>query len=212
MQLSDKSLYELCDRFDWQYASFYGEPGYEQSYLTQQRAVILGDYWLRGDDKTIDDLQHFEQRWPRIWQALEESGVSFEWYDEWTIDYDHSKAYRTQADSYGWQTSIVWTDDGELITPDDDIQCWIDWAVDNPERCLMSRIHSSADLIAAGFTKWPDDDTFFENGWHPGQTDNPKDILQRIKDHDDELQVVFHIDSVGQWDVRFTAYTRKETE
>jgi hypothetical protein len=210
MILSDRTLSSLCERFCWDWASEYGEPGYGTFSNADVRAVILGDYWLRDRDKNTDKLQAFEDRWPRIWQALEESGVCFEWYDEWVVDHERSKAYRYRPDSYTWQPSVVHNEHGDLLTPDDDIEDWIDWAKNEPTRALLRSVHRDADLTAAGFTIWPDDDTYFENGFHPGQDDNPTDITDQIRAiHGDTVDIVFHISGVGQFDIRFTTYIRE---
>lgn len=211
MILSNRTISDLCYRFCWDWASEYGEPGYGTFSSADVRAVILGDYWLHGADKTSDKLQSFEDRWPRVWQALEESGVCFEWYDEWVIDHERSKAYRYRPDCYTWQPSVIHTDNGDLLTPDDDIEDWIDWAKNKPTRALVRSVHREADLNAAGFYVCRQLETSeFENGWNPGQDDNPTDVTEQIRAiHRDTVDIVFHISGVGQWDVRFQAYIRE---
>jgi hypothetical protein len=41
---------------------------------------------------------------------LEEAGYELEYSDEWFVDYNYDKAYRTVEDSYHWQCQIHFTD------------------------------------------------------------------------------------------------------
>lgn len=49
----------------------------------------------------------------------------------------------------------------------------------------------------------------FESGFHPGQTDNPRAIFERLREKYDRL--LFVIDGAGQFDVRFSIW-RKVSE
>jgi hypothetical protein len=224
MELSTDTIYRfLSERHDeWESCSEYGEPGYQDSRTT---LVVLGDYWCRcgknphtgqrkswgrdGETVAPTDLHDYASHHPRMWAALESQGVQFEWCDEWTIDYDYDKAYRTQGDSYHWQPTAIYTDDGDLMTPDDDIEVWIEWCADEPTRCLPSRVYSASDLEAVGFESY---NGIYENGWHPGQTDDPNKITDTIRREYPDHTIVFVLAESSQFYIRFTAYVRAPQE
>ena len=192
-------------------ANEYGEPGYGNHYTT---GVLVGDWWCRCGEVLKEDgsreLHDLAHHYPRTFAALEESGWEMEWEDEWVVTYDGqtSRAYRTQPDSYSWQSSVMLTEGGEYLTPEDDVEEWVAEVVDEPHRALTSRVWSVGDLERAGFRVW-DDGELYESGWHPGQTDDPEEITRRIRETlGDDVEIVFHIAGVGQFDVTFRAMVR----
>src|SRR5690554_2608429 len=96
-----------------QICSEYGEQGY---ILEVGKEAILFANWNNFD------------KYPNFMEWLE-NNYELEWLDEWIIDYDYSKAYRISPDSYNWQQQVRITDCGELITPDSDIEDWIEYCV-----------------------------------------------------------------------------------
>lgn len=222
MNLSYDMVRRILDRTlgdDYQYCHEYGEPGYSHPYGATTPIIVFGDYWCRCDKalRGIDDyngrvgLHTYEDHYPRLWARMEDQGVSFEWYDEWYIDYDNDKCYRTTGDSYSWQSLIQWTEDGEVLTPDDGIDEWLEWAINDPNRCLPSRVWSSGDLIMAGFTSY---NGTYNNGWHEGMDDDPKKITDKIRHYEgdeDECEIVFLLDEASQFYIGFSAWTRKVT-
>lgn len=203
---------------DW--ADEYGEPGYDLPRGATTPMVLVGDWWCRCGRVLEDDphnpgetraaLHDVCSHHPRVWNQLEEQGVELVWHDEWIVTYDgSSRAYRTTADSYSWQSSILWTD-GDFLTPEDGIDAWLEEVANDPRRALPSHVWSADQLAAAGFVQWePDDPHTYESGWHPGQTDDPEEITRAIRGQlGDDVEIVFYLDGVGQFDVRFSAYTR----
>ena len=72
---------------------------------------------------------------------------------------------------------------------------------------------SDAAIEALGFVKWePGDEHDYRSGWHPGQTDDPHQILTGILDRHGRAEVLFFIDSAGQFDPRFSAYAPIHTD
>src|ERR1700728_2025419 len=53
-----------------------------------------------------------------VYEGLERRGYSLEWYNEWIINHETSKAYRTSPNSYSWQPYYWLTDNGEVIGGD----------------------------------------------------------------------------------------------
>lgn len=192
--LTFRALLTFCEvnstEIDW--AKEYGEPGYS----APERGIIFSNW--NNIPKALAD-------------RLEAQGYELEWSDEWCIDHDSggSKAYRTSPDSYGWQSSVQHTDDGTMLTPDSDIQDWIDWAkcdtASDATRALPAYLRTK--LERAG---WRRCDEIYESGFHPGQTDNPKQIAAKLLKH--HSAVLFLIDDVGQFDMRFHGYVQTEED
>jgi len=223
MELSYKTIRDVLDGTlgDYEYAHEYGEPGYTLEGPTPM--VVLGSYWCRcgkhprqgqikggwtGVDSIYhaDDLHEYAEHHPRVWATMETQGVEFEWHDEWMIDHDNDKAYRTEPDSYSWQPSYLYTEGGDILTPDDDIEDWIVELQNDPSRCMTRRAWHWCDLEEAGFEQFNGP---FESGWFEGQNDDPKMVTDAIRrQYDDDVDILFYLNDTGQFDVRFTAWIR----
>lgn len=216
MQLSHSTIQAICERFDWDYAD---EIGNEPDWTGQQTLVVLGDYWLRpGADGWHDKLHDgtdrhqlagWDKRWPRIWDQLEQQGVNFVWADEYTIDHERNKAWRTTANSYHWEPAVVWDEHCDIITPDDDWDRWRGWAIDSVERCLTTEmVPELLSLLAAdGFERV--DERPFESGWHPGQDDDPRKVRDGlIREHGPHIDVIFTIAENSQFYTKWSAWWR----
>lgn len=226
MQLSYDTIRAVLDKLldeNYEYAHEYGEPGYSFSYAAETPIFVMADWWCRcgkhprtgrnkpyaqsrGEEDLIQpmDLHDHASHYPRIFQQMEEQGVEMHFYDEWTVVDD--KAYRTAADSYTWQSSILFTEWGDVLTPDDGIEPWIDYVKNDPDRCLTTW---SADDLPPEWEKW---NGRFESGWHPGQTDDPKKITDDIQAEHPGADILFLLDENSQFYVGFSAWFRKEEE
>jgi len=198
----------------------YAEPGYG----SDESVIVLGNW----NDKT-KYVQGIVGGRPtrhapittsniptRLGNALERIGVELEWSDEWTTCGECYRALRTQGDSYGWTMFGAFTGDGytcqDCMKADPNAYL-TDTGYGNEEYINNSRNAvtwlTGAELKAIGFTQWaPNDPQSYENGWHPGQTDDPKEILKEITETGEWAETVFLIDSVGQFDIRFSAWVR----
>lgn len=169
--------------------SEYGEQGYT---LEQNKKAILFANWNNFD------------KYPNFMEWIEEN-YEIEWSDEWIIDYNESKAYRTSPNSYGWQQQVRITDCGELITPDSDIKDWIDYCVmtdyKQQARCLPDFIDEEL-LIEEGFKLILEDNA---NGWY-GRADDPNEIAENVFNETNYTEILFVLDSVGQFEVSFSVY------
>ena len=170
------------------YCSHYGEPGYSDP----AKGLLFADW---------NDI-------PKSLQTrLESQGYELEWSDEWYVDSNNDKAYRTSPDSYGWESSLMFSEAcGDYLTPDDDVSDWIAQCENNNRVALPSWIAES-DIIAAGWEKQAD---VYENGFHPGQTDDPVKIAKFHTDAGREY--LFQIGGVGQFDVRFCVWVKSPEE
>lgn len=171
----------------------YGEMGYTLD--DDKKGILFGD-WNDFD------------KYPNFMERLE-SEYEIEWHDEWTIDYNSSKAYRTSPDSYGWEQQFRITDCGELITPDDDVSEWIAECVVNCNTYTskISALPSFIDedeIIGEGFKLIGED---FENGWY-GKEDRPEEIVEDLIEDKGFNEVLFQIDFVSQFNLGFKVYAK----
>ena len=216
-----------AEELGWEIADEFGEPGYNSDgpivvgtgRCRCGRNPLAGKPKPYGTDLVYSETEpHWiEDHHPLAYRAwdYDDGGV---WpHDEWMVDYDHgpAKAYRTQPDSYSWTPSVIYDDNGGYLTPDDDIETWIDWAHNDDRRCLLSDVYGASDLEEVGFTKWdPDHEGSwrggqYETGWHEGQNDSPAAITEQIRHaHGDDVDIVFVIDEQSQFYVVWSAYIR----
>ena len=179
-------LQALQEKHDVEYCGHYGEPGYQDP-----AAGIVFANWNNISK--------------RVYSYLELAGFECEWSDAWTIDYNNDKAYRTSPDCYQWVSQIAYTDDGEILTPDDSIADWIGEMsmTDQAQRprALPDWI-TAADIEAEGYQAINGD---YESGFHPGQTDKP-DVIAKSAFDRGAVSVVFRIKETSQFYIVFQGY------
>lgn len=190
-----------------------------------QRLIKAGTGEKYGDGSTIMDIgvgTQYDNKeiWVtgnfngdlggRLFKALERIGVECYWYDEYGNCYDCQKLLRTTHDSYHWQPGYVTCDDGlvcfDCIDTSDDSFLDEFKFVDNYEKCVPDKLAESLERLG-----WQPYNGTYENGWHPGQTDDPHVIFDKIKKESPELSVVFRLDEVSQFYIRFTAWTKNRS-
>jgi len=181
----------------------YAEPGYGNRYGGDEAIIVLGDW----NPRNWQDPNRERQIGPRLARILEAAGAEIQWLDEWAECSHCYRAVRTQADSYSWTPYYAWVNECEIVCTDC-LRENLDWVLEdyiNDPSKAFTNIESD-DLEGIGFTRV---DETYENGWHPGQDDNPPEILERIlKFAPEGTEVVFTIDGTGQFDVRFSAWVR----
>lgn len=177
-----------------QICSEYGEQGYS---LEEGKQAILFADWNDFD------------KHPNFMAWLEEN-YEIEWSDEWIVDYETDKCYRTTGDSYGWEQSFRINENGELITPDSDIEDWIDFCkidYDTDKNATPNVLPSFVDtdeLIDTGFELINDD---LESGWY-NRNDDPTEIAESLLEQG-YIAVIFKLSGVGQFSVNFEVYALK---
>jgi hypothetical protein len=180
-----------------QWSPGYAEPGYQTP--ANGAGVYRANWnglseWDGRERKSIDDTM------PRLSAILEHIGAGIEWGDEWSDCYQCGKLVRTSPDSYGWQPSYIRTEDGEVCH-----EC----VSKDPEAYLLE-LEGDADRAWTldidpadhGYTLLEEG---FENGFHPGQNDDPREIAGRLRARGID-NFVFRLDSVGQFDASFSVY------
>lgn len=133
--------------------------------------------------------------------------------DEYSLCYDCQKVVRTSPTHYGWQPDFY-------VSPSDGIICekcfddnegyqdeYIEEKINDPKSAINGLI-TEDQLETLGWEKW--NSQSYENGWYTGQTDEPQEIYNELKSKFEEI--VFFIDSVGQFDTHFSVWTRNAYE
>lgn len=144
----------------------------------------------------------------RLFKALERIGVDAEWYDQHDPCSDCLKLLETKANSYCWQPRYLRDSEGQIVCFDcinvnDDSVLEEFGYINNADKCIP-------DVLAKHLPEWgwqPYNGTY-QNGWHPGQTDKPWNILARIEKDHPNLSVVFRLDETSQFYISFTAWTK----
>lgn len=186
------------------------EPGYPTDLL-----IVLGNWnptrWV--NDRNPAPLTPAETMPARLAHSLERVGAEVEWGDEWSQCQGCFKAVRTEPDSYSWTPSFAFTDDGfycHNCMREDGIDALAGY-INDPTKCISWC--EPEHVVGLGFLKWePGNEHNYANGWYPGQDDDPTPILAEIRRQHEDAQVVFFLDSVGQFDLRFSAYFRQTKE
>jgi hypothetical protein len=192
--IAEKVLNNLLEEGKIDICHEYGERGY--SLESHQKGILLSN-WNDFD------------KYPNFMEWLEYS-YELEWSDEWIQDYEFGKLYRCSPDSYGWEQQYKITEGGEMITPDNAVEDWIEECkVDYNNTFQISALPSFIehdDIIAEGFELVDDD---CENGFY-NRHDNPGTIAEDLVGEEGEYdEVLFQLSSVGQFAVNFVVYARK---
>jgi len=199
-RVSISDILEYIDRIG-EHADFYGgvsEMGYDDIF------TIAANWNPPKMKKLCDWIDKFFQ-----------GNISIEWSDEWTGCCNCYKAVRTSADSYGWQTSWVWTSDCEMLchecVKNDGADDVIEHYLNSLNKALPYWMQEHVE--AAGFKCLESEESYctrFENGFHRGQDDTPKKCLKLAKkilpykfDH------LFLLTDVGQFDIHWAMFVRK---
>ena len=169
-----------------EFASHYGEPGY-----TDPKLGILFANW--------NNVPQF------ISDALERRGFELEWSDEWIIQHETDKAYRTSPDCYSWTPYYHLTNGGEVIGGDE-----IEADPDDYIEEILNDCHKvnvfDIDFEAHGFTEVQEDD--FETGWHPGQNDDPAKVFAHLKQSNPDHDFLFDITEQSQFYMKWKVWRR----
>lgn len=183
-----------CEIDNMDYATEYGEPGYDNP----DKCILLANWNYFNRD--VCDL-------------LGRAGYALAWSDEWEVNHDgNMKAYRTQPDSYGWQPSLLYLDDGTTIAADEvrEGRCvdeYIEHLLNRPSHCDTFNI----DWSQHGFERMTDRSAF-ERGLHPWQTDDPEKILAEYQKRYPGKDFLFSLDRTGQFDAAFSIWGRDKDE
>lgn len=202
-----------------EFHGFYSEPGYTDP---EGPGIVIGNAndTFRPDEKKFpygskerqaeDAKAKKHSMIRRVFRALDRVGYEFEWCDEWLACEECRGLVRTSPDSYGWQKYFYMPDDcscicGDCVKGDEtETERYLEWLEGNEKRADMFHL----DLAKLGYVLVQDD---FEHGFHHGQDADPKLIAKAIRDAGG-TRFIFVMDSVGQFDFKFSVWIHKEQE
>lgn len=169
------------------FAEGYAEPGYDDP----PKGVLFADW-----NRLPRGLDHI----------LERAGYAVEWSDEWSTCESCNRAVRTSPNSYSWRRSFVIYHDCEIIC-----ESCAKENIDEYEEHLLNNANRAdtfdVDWTERGFVRMNKD--HYENGFYPGQNDNPREIVKHVPPHHDFL---FTIPTRGQFDISFDCWIRPQEE
>ena len=99
------------------------------------------------------------------------------------------------------------TEDCEIVGGDEieEDPSWYveEYLLNDPSHCNVFDI----DLASLGFTRI---DQEFETGWHPGQTDEPQKVFERLQEEMPDHDFIFDLRSKGQFDISWSVWSRAQ--
>jgi hypothetical protein len=186
----------------------YSEPGYGT--LEGDDIIVTGNFnEIRNTElySSAERGRHsFGDGTPgRVAEVLEKAGISIEWSDEWATCCECQRLVRTQADSYGWTPSFTRDEEYSYTC----VEC----LEDNPEEHLQT-LEGQADKANTLNGIHPEEHNYiclgeFERGFHRGQDDDPRLVGRALEEMGLE-RWLFNIDSVGQFDARFSLWLHED--
>ena len=175
------------------YASAYAEPGYDQP----SKGIVFANW--NPLPRGLDTI-------------LEKAGYAVEWSDEWTTCEDCQRAIRTSPDSYSWSSSYHCDDNGTILCMDclaDNPSDYLETLSGNTSACLTESLARQIGLTDHGYRLF--NDTEYENGWHPGQNDDPKAIAEQLKAQG-YTDFIFVQTEQSQFYIKFAVYVREDND
>lgn len=197
---------------DW--ADNYGGREHDSRVTT----VLVVDEWRSlqrlGLTARADEFQ--ETYFAQLCQSV---GIQWVFQDEYSIEYSvEPLAWRMAGDSYCWNPEAFYDHHGELVTINDDPTVILAAKADEHTTVTLD---SGALMFALGdnfdfaihdgpykFIRWGTDK--HENGWHPGQTDDPTELANEIVKIAPNVQTVVARYEPSQFYVSWIFYVSNE--
>ncbi len=185
---------------DIQTVEGYAEPDYPD------RPLVLGDWNDRKtydrDRQTVLTINNTPSRLATLFEKL---GFAVEWDDEWITCESCQKAVRCSENSYSW--TQYWYENGCGVYCFDcvleyDADDYLDYLNGHADRCCQL---DALDLTKYGYELHSDD---YENGWHPGQNADPKEIADALKTEGIK-DFIFKLDGKGQFGINFSVWVKR---
>ncbi len=171
------------------------------SYLN--RFQFEGIHYVEGTPVYTGNLNNLpDGHASRLDDLCQQANIQLRYYDE-TITDDNGKVHEIYPEYHGQAPTYCWLADG--IMAQDEVKEFIDdyaeHLTDNPH----SADQWSTDFTSLGFKKF---DYEAESGFHYGQNDTPKKLAELIQSKHDGAEIIFSINSTGQFDIHFSAWYR----
>lgn len=162
-------------------------------------------------------------RWEKAFEKLD---VEIGWSDEYSRCDECGNLIHTSPTHYGWEPDYILDNNGYIC------RTCIENNIDNLEEYFTDHIYEynngigyKVNAIPSWATEyfknehwecWNEDNESlcnrYESGWHPGQNDDPKKVFKEIMEIDNDLKVIFVINDVGQFDVRWSVFVKLKTD
>lgn len=166
------------------WAGEYAEPGYTAG----ERGILTANwnYFTRN----VTDI-------------LERAGFECEWSDEWSTCDECGKLVRTSPDCYDWQRSYIVMNECEIVC----LECvnweeYLETIEDSPSSACMR----ACDPGKFGYQRISQP-AEYENGFHPGQNDDPEKILAALQEKG-HSRVIFRIPETSQFYITFEVWEK----
>lgn len=190
-------------RFNFQLVDGYAEPGYPDC----PNGLALGNWNDKSYyDKKTNKFVTTDNTPSRIGKLLEKLGVEVDWEDEYLVC-DCNNAFRTSGDSYNW-TQYGYIGDGWYMCGDcikKDPCDYLEGLEGKPHKALTFDV----DIENHGYVNICVDEEghreSWENGLYGGQCDTPIKVAESLE-MAGIVRYIFNIDSVGQFETRFSVY------
>lgn len=159
---------------------------------------------------------------------LEDMGVEVWWSDQYGRCEHCSNLIDLQPSCYGWEAPAIIGEWGyvcqtcvELIDDEYELNDVFDEHIYEYNKGIGYQAKAVPSWAIYLFEKfgwqcWSEDNEDlchrYESGWFPGQNDDPEKVFKEIMEIDNDLRVVFAINSIGQFDVRWNVWIKPKTE
>lgn len=168
-----------------------------------------GEHYNSNECYVVHDWNDLErelghEKADQVERILGKLGFEQAYPDQMTICEDCYKLVDLMPGYYGDVHVAQILDDCTLLCPKcaiSDPEAYIEDRLNNPKKAnTLLTVQELADL---GFSLVEGQ---YETGFHTGQTDDPKKILAKHKEVGKDY--LFHISDIGQFDVRYSLYSR----
>jgi len=149
-----------------------------------------------------------------------ESYFEIDWEDESTTCCECYCHIHTSPGYYGDPGNFIWTGFGAVCKPCviDNVESYLEeftfWSDSTmyQYKAIPSWLveHLEANNFVPFYSINSDCKDAYESGLHAGQTDTPEKVAKLVTSELGPVEMLFCIDSAGQFDVHFSAYIKKE--
>lgn len=166
--------------------------------------------YVKDAKRLLANWNHFDQEF-QSW--LEGQGYELEWSDEWTPCSECGGLIRMSPDSYGWRRYSMINDDGHETCGDcikRDPKPYLETLEGRSKKALTLDIDPAKHgYVLVNHTDKHGRADRFQNGLHPGQTDDPGAMSLALRKAG-ITRFLWWIPSVGQFDVDFVLYLHED--